>query len=463
MKLTGVPSLSRNLAIIAACVLLAAILSACASEDHDVATSEKVLVLEARLHSLEESLEATAEENAALRGELAAIRQQNDSLESQLAVLRQEQADYVEAWEAAEAAREHEEEVAEFEEGQEEQITALEEDQALTGERLDSLELRLQGLEEVASQVRLVLPSIEKWFRGIDMRLGLLEGSQPERTTRLAEAAGGEVYYIDHPEREEDAILVMPLEPIEGNPLIVSLHGFGGNSADHALYLPLHERVVRDGFGLILPNGIRNEDGQRFWNPTDPGDISSKAIQDDYAYLAHIVIEAQMLKDFGPVYFFGHSNGGFMAYHMACRGLPGLRAVASLAGTSYYDDSYCEGAPPVSVLHIHGTDDEVVRFDGVGDEKGAVDKNEPGYAGAFDLAQRWSDRAGCDWPDRPAPYASLDLDQYVPGAETQAYRIESGCAEGISIELWAGEGSGHTPGYGLAFVDALLDWLLAQK
>ena len=122
MKLTGVPSLSRNLAIVAACVLLAAILSACASEGHDVATSEKVLVLEAQLHSLEESLEATAEENTALRGELEAIREQNDSLEGQLADLRQEQADYVEAREAAEAAREHEEEVAEFEEGQEEQI-----------------------------------------------------------------------------------------------------------------------------------------------------------------------------------------------------------------------------------------------------------------------------------------------------------------------------------------------------
>ena len=461
MKLTGVPSLSRNLAIVAACVLLAAILSACASEGHDGATSEKVLVLEAQLHSLEESLEATAEENTALRGELEAIREQNDSLEGQLADLRQEQADYVEAREAAEAAREHEEVVPEFEEGQEEQIAALEEGQVLTSERLDSLESRLQGLEEVASQVRLVLPSIEKWFRGIDMRLGLLEGSQMDRTTRLAEAAGGEVYYIDHPEREEDAILVMPLEPIEGNPLIVSLHGFGGNSADHALYLPLHDRLVRDGFGLILPNGIRNEDGQRFWNPTDPGDSSSKASQDDYAYLAHIVIEAQMLKDFGPVYFFGHSNGGFMAYHMACRGLPGLRAVASLAGTSYYEDVNCESAAPVSVLHIHSPADEVVRFDGF--EADSETRGSPGYAGALDMVQRWGERAGCDWPEDPQPYASLDLDQFIPRPETQAYRLQSGCDDGISIELWVGEGSGHTPGYGVAFVDALLDWLLAQK
>ena len=53
-----------------------------------------------------------------------------------------------------------------------------------------------------------------------------------------------------------------------------------------------------------------------------------------------------------------------MAYHMACKGLPGLRAVASLAGTSYVEESSCDGAPPVSVLHIHGTEDSVIRFDG---------------------------------------------------------------------------------------------------
>ena len=78
------------------------------------------------------------------------------------------------------------------------------------------------------------------------------------------------------------------------------------------------------------------------------------------------------------------------------------------------------------------------------------------------MVMRWSQRAGCNWPADLQPYASLDLDRYVPGAETQAFRLESGCAEGVTIELWTGEGSGHSPGYGQAFLDALLDWLLSQ-
>ena len=141
----------------------------------------------------------------------------------------------------------------------------------------------------------------------------------------------------------------------------------------------------------------------------------------------------------------------------------GLRAVASLAGTSYVENSRCDGAPAVSMLHVHGDADRVIRFEG--DESVQVtnsDDTPAFYAGAREMVTRWSRRAGCDWPEELQPYASLDLDRFVPGPETQAFRVDSGCADGISIELWKGEGSGHVPGYGDAFLDALLDWLLAQ-
>ena len=431
------------LMMVAACLMLAVTLSACASEGHDGATIEKVLALEAKVHSLEESLGALKEENTTLQWELIDLRQR--------------QADYFREQEAAKIADRIEREAAtDLETGQEEQLADLEVGQARNDRRLDDLDSRLQELEEVAAQLELVLPVIEKWFTGMDKRVKLLEGTDAERTVNLAESAGGEVYYIDHPDRKEPAILVMPLEPIEGNPLIVSLHGFGGNSADHALYVPFHERVLDEGFGLILPNGIRNEDGQRFWNPTDPGASSSKASQDDYAYLSHIIIEAQMLKDFGPVYIFGYSNGGFMAYYLACKGLPGLRAVASLAGTSYIDDSSCEGAAPVSVLHIHSADDAVVLFDG------AEGKDGPGYAGAEDMLHRWGARAGCN-VQSVAYGLGVDLDDAIEGPETLTYAFPEGCAEGITVEMWSSDEGGHTPGYGDAFADALLDWLLAQQ
>ena len=151
-----------------------------------------------------------------------------------------------------------------------------------------------------------------------------------------------------------------------------------------------------------------------------------------------------------------------MSHHVACKGLPGLRAVASLAGTSYVEDSSCEGARPVSVLQIHGTDDRVIMYEGA--ESEAKSDGERAFsASAEDMVARWSRIAGCDWPEGLTPYAAFDLDEWVPGSETQALRLEPGCGDGISVELWSMVGSGHTPAIGDTFVDVLLNWLLGQK
>ena len=267
----------RYLGTVAVCIMPAAILIACTSGGEDPSGDERVLELEGKVRSLEESIEALADENAELKDEIAVLRERSDDLDGQL-----------------------------------------------------------QELEEVASKVESALPAKEQWSKGKDERLLLTEGAALERTVRLAEDSGGEVHYVDHPERGDRSVLVTPLEFVDGEtPLIVSLHGYGGNSADHAAYVHLHERVNTDGFALLLPNGTLDSRGYQFWNPTDRCCDGGKSGEDDVAYLTELVASAKKVKDFGPVYFFGYSNGGFMAHHMACKGLPGLRAVASLAGTSY--------------------------------------------------------------------------------------------------------------------------------
>ena len=399
----GVDSL-RYLGAVAVCILLAATLSACTGGDSD--KDQRALDLEAKAQSLEGSLEALTAENTELKGEIATLREQ-----------------------------------------------------------LENRDARLQELEKVASKVESAFADKEQWAKEKDEQKSRPEGTVLERTGWLAEDSGGEVHYVGHAGRETRTVLVMPREFVDGQtPLIVSLHGFGGDSAYQTTYVPLHERVNTHGFALLLPNGALDGDGNRFWNPTDQCCDGGKSGEDDVAYLTELVANATKAGDFGPVYFFGYSNGGFMSHHMACKGLPGLRAVASLAGTSYVEESNCDGAPPVSVLHIHGTEDSVILFDGDETKPDPKGNGETAfYAGAHDMVTRWSRRAGCDWPENPRPYASLDLDQYVPGSETQAFRLESGCAEGVTIELWMGEGSSHAPGYGDTFVDALLDWLLSQE
>ena len=55
----------------------------------------------------------------------------------------------------------------------EDQLAALEEDQARTAERLDEQAQRIQELEEVASRAAAVLPAIEQWFQGQGRRVAV--------------------------------------------------------------------------------------------------------------------------------------------------------------------------------------------------------------------------------------------------------------------------------------------------
>ena len=106
-----------------------------------------------------------------------------------------------------------------------------------------------------------------------------------------------------------------------------------------------------------------------------------------------------------------------MSYRLACEGIPGLVAIASLAGTSFSDPSRCAFASPVSVLQIHGTADEVVAYDG--------STGEQEYAGAEEVALRWAALARCDLTD-PETLPPLDLDQGIDGPETDPYPLPHG-------------------------------------
>ena len=397
---SGAPQLAGALAV---CVILTTALLSCTGGSTEPDADGRVAELEAKTDALEESIQTLESENSELRREVAGLR-----------------------------------------------------------ESLEELESRLQELQEAADKDP---ASWESWAKDNGENPSLAEGAAHEAVGRLAEEFGGQVAFVDHPAREVPAVLVTPLKFVDGEtPLIVALHGFGGSAADLAAYVPLHKRVNSDGFALLLPTGASGSDGTTFWNPTDRCCEGGKTGEDDVAYLTELVESARKVGDFGHMYFFGYSNGGFMSYHMACKALPGLRAVASLAGTSYVEDSSCQGAPPMSGLHIHGTADGVILFEGHEIELGQEETGDRAfYVGAQEMVTRWSERAGCEWSEHLQPYATLDLDRYVPGAETQAFRLESGCAEGITIELWAGDGSSHAPGYGDAFLDALLEWLLSQE
>ena len=128
--------------------MLAATMIACGGSSE--AADERVLELEAKAHSLEESVEALRDENARLRADLIALGQRHDH--------------YHEEQEAAAAAKERElREESEYESGQEGQLASLEEGQARSELRLDDLDERVEELEAFAERFESLTEAKETW------------------------------------------------------------------------------------------------------------------------------------------------------------------------------------------------------------------------------------------------------------------------------------------------------------
>lgn len=244
------------------------------------------------------------------------------------------------------------------------------------------------------------------------------------------------------------------LDPDRPIPLVVSLHGYTANGIQHENYFNMRSRVDAEEFMLCVPNGTTDSQGNRFWNATDFCCDFENQNPDDSGYLRNLIetISATYPVDVGSIHVVGHSNGGFMAYRMACDHADLISSIASLAGATYANASACVPSEPVHVLQIHGTADDVIRYSG---------QCIPFifcYPGAMESVETWAQYDGCSSVEETAP--PLDLDASIPGAETSRVILADGCGEHGSAELWRIEGGSHGPSFNGNFARELVSWLL---
>ena len=221
-------------------------------------------------------------------------------------------------------------------------------------------------------------------------------------------------------------------------PLLVALHGGGGDmdwQADDSKY-GLISASERRGFIAVFPNGFSRLPGGRLatWNAGRCCGPARDRDVDDVGFIRAMVADVSrtLHVDRGRVYATGMSNGGMMAYRLACEAPDVFRAIAAVAGTD--NTSRCEPAPAVSVLHIHALDDDHVLFDG-GAGAGAF-RNPAAvtdFASVPVTVEAWTHRNGC----RAPPRRIVD----VPGAHCDLY---APCAQGSKVQLCVTDGGGHS-------------------
>ena len=156
-------------------------------------------------------------------------------------------------------------------------------------------------------------------------------------------------------------------------PVVLNFHGFGGMAQDHMTYTDMASTADEQSFLLVCPQGSLL-DGFPHWNNALPGP-DNKSDADDLGYLAKLIqaLDDEYLIDRERIYACGFSNGGMMAYALACYLNNEIAAVACISGCLGDTSATCAPVHPTATLNIHGTQDGDVPYNGSSEVIGAQD------------------------------------------------------------------------------------------
>ena len=212
-------------------------------------------------------------------------------------------------------------------------------------------------------------------------------------------------------------------------PLVMALHGGGGNARNIERMSGLSIIADREGFAVVYPNGSgRLRHALLTWNA---GNCCGRALDeqvDDVGFLNAVLDDVLRRHpvDSRRIYVTGMSNGGMMAYRFGCAAAGRLAAIAPVAGAM---NVTCTPAAPLSVIAFHGTADQHVLYEG-GVPVKTRDPHPRTDSAVRDTMAFWSAFNGCS-----AHAAESEVEVSTD--------VWSNCRAGTEVELNTLEGFGH--------------------
>ena len=145
-------------------------------------------------------------------------------------------------------------------------------------------------------------------------------------------------------------------------PIVMNFHGFSQSVSDYIIEADMRSLAESDTFILIYPQGSYLN-GFSHWNAC-PNGGDNKSDVDDFGFVEDLIeeISSQYNVDMDRIYAVGYSNGGMLAYGLANYKSDLIAAVASVSGAML--DCIGNTSHPMPVLHLHGTDDYVLPYNG---------------------------------------------------------------------------------------------------
>lgn len=213
-------------------------------------------------------------------------------------------------------------------------------------------------------------------------------------------------------------------------PLVVVLHGGGGNGAQVEQQTGFSTTADQQGFLVAYPNGS-GRTRLLTWNAGTCCGYARDQRVDDVRFI-HTMLDAlaaEFRVDPGRVHVTGFSNGAMMAYRLGCELTDRITAIAPVSGA--LNTESCTPSRPLSVLHIHGDADQNVPIAG-----GPPLRDVPGtppwqntsraYANGF-----WARHNACPGPPAETRRGSVRTTTHAP------------CADGTEVAQIVIDGGGH--------------------
>lgn len=222
--------------------------------------------------------------------------------------------------------------------------------------------------------------------------------------------------------------LHVPPRFTSGMPLVINFHGSDSTSEDEEQYTQMSVLADDEGFIVVYPQALHDP---AHWE-LEPGEYDI-----DMPFVRAMIdtIQKHCENDPRRIYVTGMSNGGGMTNRVGCELSRRVAAIAPVAG-AYGFFGQCDTRRPLPVLAFHGTEDELVPYEGSGPVD-PLDVSLGVWPPIYYWAQTWAVRNGCS--SRPI---------VVSHKNRILHETWRNCREDVEVTLYSIEGGTHVwPGY----------------
>ena len=239
-------------------------------------------------------------------------------------------------------------------------------------------------------------------------------------------------------------------------PLVLNLHGFTSNGPEQMAITGMNFVAEQQGFIVAYPSAIAGD-----WSDEGPETVGDPAADYSLSFFDGLLddIHAAYAIDASRVYSTGFSQGGFTSQMLASARPDTFAAIASVGGVRHRSEGFTEPVDalfppfipelpprPFPLLHIHGTSDLIVPFEGGNTVLPGFEFIE--FASAQGLVDSWVTRNGCDPVGTPTelPNTFADDDTTVTlfsYGNCDAYKTLGGSEIPADVSFYRVNDGGH--------------------